>query len=219
MDTFLFFAPKRPSPVQAYPLLIVTTTKKKVDNKVWQRLVEQQNCYVALGAQSEEILLSEASRRVAIDPKAIFVGESWEGRVVRAIKPTLTTLNVEMKGLRPRKKNTNKNGILQAILFDNATGFPGDSKSAKFQSLTLPAETPQSSTLKFEKLAPGFYAVVILHDENEDGKMNTSFKIPTEGYGSSNNPTAYRPPRFDECRFILTGTSETRQIEVKMNYF
>jgi uncharacterized protein (DUF2141 family) len=229
MDTFLFFTPKRPSSVQAYALLTVTTKEKRIDKKAWQRLAEQQSCYIALGTQSEEVLLSEASRRAAIDPKSVFVfaekegvilpEEAWTGRVVRAIKPVLTTLSVEMKGLRPRNKNNSKNGILQAILFDNGTGFPGESKSAKYQSLTLPAETPQSSTLKFEKLAPGFYAVVILHDENEDGKMNTSFKIPTEGYGSSNNPTAYRPPRFDECRFLLTGASETRQIEIKMNYF
>jgi uncharacterized protein (DUF2141 family) len=222
MDTFLFFRPKRPSPIQAYPLFIATSKEKKVDKRAWQRLAEQQNCYVALGLQSlqsEDVLLAEASRRAAIDPKLVFVGESWEERVLRNIKPTLTTLSVEMKGLRPRKKNTTKNGILQAILFDNGVGFPGESKNAKFQSMHLPVETPQDSTLKFEKLAPGYYAVVILHDEDEDGKMNTSFKIPTEGYGSSNNPNAYCAPRFDECRFIITGASETRQIEIKMNYF
>jgi hypothetical protein len=56
--------------------------------------------------------------------------------------------------------------------------------------------------------APGYYAVALFHDENDDHHLNTNaLGIPTEGYGFSNNPTLYfgpphprQGPVFPACR-------------------
>lgn len=50
---------------------------------------------------------------------------------------------------------------------------------------------------------PGYYAVAMYHDENNDGHMNTNLLgIPTEGYGFSNNPKLrLGPPSLNQVRF------------------
>ena len=56
--------------------------------------------------------------------------------------------------------------------------------------------------LQFKDLAPGTYAVQVMHDENENNQLDTNFLgIPTEGYGFSNNPNVMRKAHYDEARF------------------
>jgi uncharacterized protein (DUF2141 family) len=62
----------------------------------------------------------------------------------------------------------------------------------------------------FSGLAPGWYAVALYHDEDDNGKMNSGlFGIPLEPYGLSNN---FRPkfsyPKFDQCSFYVPGSAE-----------
>ena len=57
----------------------------------------------------------------------------------------------------------------------------------------------------FGGLAPGWYAIALYHDEDDNNKMNTGiFGIPLEPYGLSNN---FRPklsyPKFDQCSFYV----------------
>ena len=49
----------------------------------------------------------------------------------------------------------------------------------------------------------GTYAVVLYHDENEDGEFNLSMiGVPQEGYGFSNNATGFLgPPSYDAVKF------------------
>lgn len=59
-------------------------------------------------------------------------------------------------------------------------------------------------TFKFSDLPDGIYAVQVLHDQNDNNKLDTNFLgIPTEGYGFSNNPNVMRRATFDEARFEL----------------
>ena len=56
--------------------------------------------------------------------------------------------------------------------------------------------------LQFKDLPPGNYAVQVMHDENENGQLDTNFLgIPVEGYGFSNNPNVMRKAHYDEARF------------------
>jgi uncharacterized protein (DUF2141 family) len=55
-------------------------------------------------------------------------------------------------------------------------------------------------------LPAGSYAVLVMHDENDNGKLDTNFMgIPVEGYGFSNNPQVMRRAFFSEAKFELTG--------------
>ena len=230
------FTPRRLSPTKAYPLFVIPfRMTNKMDNKAWQRLAEEKETIISLvpgeAAGTLEFLYADACRHYAIDPTQISYAqtnptttdEAWKNRAFETnhYKPVPTTLTVTIKGLRPKRKDYRKNGIVQALLFDkeNSSSFPGDAKKSRgVESVNLPKITPQNITITFPKLSPGIYAIVLLHDEDEDGKMGTSFRLPTEGYGASNNPRLFRAPRFDECSFLVTGATEARQIEIPMNY-
>jgi uncharacterized protein (DUF2141 family) len=65
------------------------------------------------------------------------------------------------------------------------------------------AASGKEVVLKFD-LPAGEYAVQVLHDENDNGKLDTNFMgMPTEGYGFSNNPQVMRRAHFDEAKFPL----------------
>lgn len=62
------------------------------------------------------------------------------------------------------------------------------------------------------------YAVVIFHDENNNGELDTnSLGIPKEGYAFSNNATGmFGPPSFDKASFQCTSGMCSQVLE--LNY-
>jgi len=57
----------------------------------------------------------------------------------------------------------------------------------------------------------------VLHDENDNGKMDTNFLgILAEGYGASNDPNKMRASTFDEAKFLLNATEQT--VDLKLRY-
>ena len=68
----------------------------------------------------------------------------------------------------------------------------------------------------FADLPPGKYAVMVIHDENENGKLDSNFLgIPSEGYGFSQNPRVMRRATFQEALFELPAGGATVQIELR----
>lgn len=61
----------------------------------------------------------------------------------------------------------------------------------------------------FKDLDPGNYAVMVLHDENDNERMDMEMNgMPKESYGMSNNPMLYGPPTFTDAKFELTEDTE-----------
>jgi uncharacterized protein (DUF2141 family) len=60
-------------------------------------------------------------------------------------------------------------------------------------------------TVVFENLKPGEYAVSVIHDENENGKLDSNaFGIPNEGFAFGNNAMGmFGPPSFEKAKIIL----------------
>ena len=56
-------------------------------------------------------------------------------------------------------------------------------------------------TITFKNVQPGTYAVIALHDKNENNRMDFENGMPKESYGSSNNPMDYGPPQFSASKF------------------
>ncbi len=57
-------------------------------------------------------------------------------------------------------------------------------------------------TVTFKNVQPGTYAILALHDENNNKLMD--FKengMPNEDYGTSNNVMSFGPPNFNESKF------------------
>jgi uncharacterized protein (DUF2141 family) len=67
-------------------------------------------------------------------------------------------------------------------------------------------------------LPPGRYAIIVFHDENDDGRLNKSMLgIPNEGYGFSNNATGFLSAPSFESAAVEVG-SEDRSIVISLNY-
>ena len=133
-----------------------------------------------------------------------------------APSPTGTSLVVTVEGLRNHK------GVLAVSLFRGAEGFPDDDSRAwakQVVSIAPPTGT-KTVSLRFNQLPPGQWAVVLLHDENKNSRMDTGlFGIPKEGFGASNNPKVRTgPPRFRDASFTIAPGETVHTIAIKPVY-
>jgi uncharacterized protein (DUF2141 family) len=54
----------------------------------------------------------------------------------------------------------------------------------------------------FENVVPGTYAIMGLHDENENQRMDYETNgMPKESYGMSNNDMSFGPPQYETAKF------------------
>lgn len=115
------------------------------------------------------------------------------------------------------RKIRNGKGVCCVVLFADAVAFPGAYTKA-VASKVVRARAGEEK-VRFEKIPAGTYAIAVIHDENEDGKLNTNFiGIPTEGYGASNNrlPLA-SAPKFSMSSFTVTG--KDKSVDIDLKYF
>ena len=57
-------------------------------------------------------------------------------------------------------------------------------------------------TVTFEDVKPGTYALMVLHDENDNQRMDFEANgMPKENYGMSNNTMVMGPPTFTDAKF------------------
>jgi len=76
--------------------------------------------------------------------------------------------------------------------------------------------TAELKTIKFRGIPAGDYALLVIHDENRNGKLDTMFGMPREGFGFSRNPMIRMgPPAYRDVQFAVTGSS---QQSVKLKY-
>ncbi len=70
------------------------------------------------------------------------------------------------------------------------------------------------STVTFEGVEPGEYAVICFHDKNNNDKMDFSPNgMPMEDYGMSNNIMSFGPPKYMDAKFTID--TEDKNLEIK----
>jgi uncharacterized protein (DUF2141 family) len=131
---------------------------------------------------------------------------SMQSNLMAAIPSQKLTLIIS--GLR------SEDGVVCISLFNNETGFPTDGTKAIRKSCVPITGTPLVASFD---VPYGNYAVSLLHDENEDGRLNTGFLgIPREGIGFSNNPRIIAgTPSFTTTEFKFTQGSDDVQVNIK----
>jgi len=69
----------------------------------------------------------------------------------------------------------------------------------------------------FENLEPGDYALSVVHDENENGKLDSNaLGIPKEGFAFGNNAMGkFGPPTFEKAKMKVEGQNVTWLISMK----
>lgn len=105
-------------------------------------------------------------------------------------------------------------GQLMVQVVANEDAYAGRQKPAAARMLNISATTPVS--LAFADLPAGKYAVMVIHDKNSNGKLDSNIiGIPKEGYGFSNNPKVMRQPTFAEASFDIGKDDLSIAIELR----
>jgi uncharacterized protein (DUF2141 family) len=121
------------------------------------------------------------------------------------------SLVITVEGLR------NSEGVIQYSLYNKDGTIPDE----KYKNFYLQATSPivnKTATYSFDDLPVGNYAINILHDENQDGKIKKGFVLPIEGIGFSNfNSIGLRnKPSFKKAQLLL---DRNLAINIKVIYF
>lgn len=125
---------------------------------------------------------------------------------VAAVEPA--SLDVQITGLR------NLKGNVLICLTANTKAFPNCAKDGQAHKLIVPAA--KVGTVHFTVLAPGIYAISLIHDENANGKLDTAMIIPREGFGFSRNVMgSFGPPKFAAAQFGVAPGGNMQAIRMK----
>jgi uncharacterized protein (DUF2141 family) len=127
--------------------------------------------------------------------------------------PPVVRLNVTVSGLRSDR------GSVVLALFRGGAGFPNDGKKAVAHA-TVRVGPGKTAEAAFPDLPPGEYALSLFHDENNNGRLDTSaFGFPREGFGTSNDPKVrLGPPRWKDAKFSVLGGTGGQTVSIKMRY-
>ncbi len=81
-----------------------------------------------------------------------------------------------------------------------------------YKSINVKAQK-ESVEVFFKDVEEGEYAISLYHDKDDNQKMNTFFKIPTEPYGVSNNAKGrFGPPKWEDAKFEVSDNKVTQRI-------
>lgn len=116
------------------------------------------------------------------------------------------SIEVTIKNIKEAK------GSIRVGLFDKEETFlekPIEGKVVK--------ATNGEVTVVFEGLAAGNYAISIIHDENDNGELDSNMMgIPKEGFAFGNNAMGmFGPPDFDKAKIAVNGQRVRQEITLK----
>lgn len=120
------------------------------------------------------------------------------------------SLTIEVNELR------NSKGTVLFALYNREDAFPDEHYKKYYKKLTGKIVNG-ASTVIFENIPAGKYAVNILHDENNDGKIKKGLIMPIEGIGFSNYKSIglTNKPSFSKASFEVVSD---KSIKVNIIY-
>ena len=104
-------------------------------------------------------------------------------------------------------------GQIMVAVFNSQANYGDEGQPAKVAMLDAAAG---QTSVTFDGLPDGDYAVRAFHDLNGDGKMNTKpFGMPVEPFAFSNNAVGNMgPASWDRAKFTVAGAT-TQSIDLK----
>ncbi len=119
----------------------------------------------------------------------------------------MANLEIDVQNLRSAR------GVIRICLTARAQSFPSCANDPTAQTRSVPATQRR---IRIDGLAPGDYAVAIIHDENGNQRLDKLMGIPREGFGFSRNPAIrFGPPSFAAARFPLDTASRPQQVRMQ----
>ena len=100
-------------------------------------------------------------------------------------------------------------------LYKDEKGFPTEPKYALAKTSAIIKNNKAIAV--FKGIVASEYAISVIHDENNNGKIDTNFLgIPKEGIGTSNNAKSrLGPPSYTVSRFTVDNNNNIINITVK----
>jgi len=110
----------------------------------------------------------------------------------------------------------NAKGVVHACMTTDPKAFPDCDKDPQSFRQTVPAA--DQVHLMFRNVAPGHYAISLLHDENDNGRADRVMgMMPKEGFGFSRDAKLRMgPPSFQSAAFDFDGSA--RVMNIRMRY-
>lgn len=115
------------------------------------------------------------------------------------------SLTVSVSGLR------NSKGVVQFALYNKDGTIPDEEYKDYYKKMVADIEN-KSSSVTFENIPKGTYAINILHDENKDGKIDKGWVMPVEGIGFSNFSSIgfSNRPNFKKASFSISSNTSKK---------
>jgi uncharacterized protein (DUF2141 family) len=156
-------------------------------------------------------------------PAADQIARSSTGGSAAILPPSsgASELRVVVEGIR------SDSGTIMVGLYDTSDGFVAAIKHSTEAGLlndkgrrvgmALRAAAGVQSVV-FADLPPRRYAIIVFHDENDNGRLDeNAWGVPTEGYGFSNNAQGFlSAPSFAAAEITLG--EENRSIAISLIY-
>jgi len=122
---------------------------------------------------------------------------------------TPTTLQLSITGANSDA------GSIRVLIFSEPSGFP-DQVSNSVRNMSIAPKSGKAS-FKLTDLPVGTYAIGVIHDEDNNGKLSTNaVGYPIEKFGFSNNPKVYfGPPSFEKAAFVLGKSPVSVEINLR----
>jgi uncharacterized protein (DUF2141 family) len=116
------------------------------------------------------------------------------------------TVALRVSGLR------SDDGQVLVAVYRGEDGFPKQADKA-WKKLAIKVVGDRAS-VDLGDVPPGEYGIVVVHDENGNRQLDTSWiGIPQEGIGASNNAKGRMgPPKYRDARFEVTDAGATQNI-------
>lgn len=118
-------------------------------------------------------------------------------------------LSVTVTGIRGTE------GKILGALYDTSQSFSALDLSQAVAAFQIRANEGEIH-ITLHDMAPGSYAVAVIHDENNNGKHDWASVLPIEGFGFSNNVGRLAFPSFESATIEIL-ESDTHS-SIKMNY-
>lgn len=151
-----------------------------------------------------KLLLSQ----IAVSITGLFIFLTFSSFQPRQKKLFLLTVKVDHL--------KNNEGSVVFALYNRDDAFPDEHYKKYFKKMIGKIENG-SASVTFEDIPAGKYAVNILHDEDNNGKIKKGFILPKEGIGFSNYQSIGlgNKPKFSKAAFNL---ESDLKINVKVIY-
>ena len=167
----------------------------------WQLLIVWQ--LLPLSSIAQDDLLDLYSDMEQAEAAPTEVRERFENAGTQVVTQTV---QVRVTGVR------NTTGSIRVLLFDDPTAFARLDVSAAVGYHSFSA-AEATNNHKLSAYGTGPFAAFVLHDENDNERLDMNGPRPQEGYAYSGALEPFLPPPFSAAARI------TETLSVRLNYF